>query len=50
MESNTGIIKICYLCTTKSDEKVKGRFSQKRLFERLSEGMEKIFVDHDQKG
>lgn len=33
MESNTGIIKIYYLCTTKSDEKVKGRFFQKGLFE-----------------
>jgi len=33
MESNTGIIKIHHLCTTKSDEKVNGRFFQKRLFE-----------------
>lgn len=33
MESNTEIIKVYYLCTTKSDEKVKGRFFQKRLFE-----------------
>lgn len=50
MESNTGIIKLYYLCTTKSDEKVKGRFFQKKAIWRQNEGIEKMSVDHDQKG
>lgn len=44
-------MKIYYLCTTKSDEKLKGReILLKKAIWRPSEGTEKIFVDHDQKG
>lgn len=50
MESNTRIIKMYCLCTTKSDEKIKGQFFQKKPVWRQSEDLKKTSVDHEQKG
>lgn len=43
MESNTRIIKMYCLCTTKSDEKIKGQFFQKKACLKTKWGFKENF-------